>query len=421
MSHEASIAAIPSYKNKEQSKIGLVIFVLIRLSYALLPVALLLGSCFTLSRAYTSGFGSLTQVAVAFLSSVGVIVGLFYSVENIQRIIRHKVATFYYGLGDKITTLNLKQVTTLVAEADFYYHNYAIEARIQPNIAKILRNVITVRGFILAVGGALLGLVLLSVSSWFVLGGVILAIISPYVISIIYYFTCSYTYQYIYRCEFIRQEMPRSIEEVRLSSEISKLGTLAETLALPVAYWKRFTVIYPVVSGLLTFALGRGQLLLWGFLLSSAILPFIAVDIASGSMFELLMEFFAGIGWAWGWETSLTLMSVFNQWNLPNTLADFIRLAIMNYALGVLAVIYLLHRYGVRFIETIILGWLFAPLAFWVCLPFYPIFRNLNMGRFRFSEFREVTLYQMAYFWRMLFYLWVISASIGALSRFFTQ
>ena len=382
-------------------------------AYIVLSLGLFAGSAFTLVFSFMSGLGTLALTAVVLTGGIGAIVGLFYSAENTKRLFERRPGQLCFGLGDEINLLAHQERLGLVRLADQAYLNQRREHR--PSLVSTIGSIFTLRGLTLMVLGALIACRIPHSSDWMMLLGALLALIAPYLISVLYDFFCSYMDRYRFRSEFVKGYLADVHTQEKLEG-LSQLAAGARFLDPIKSSWNSFTLQFPVTSGIAAFLLTRAQIVFWSSLVVSAVLPFVGVHIASTSILDPLIQLFGLLGWASGFEHCFRLMPVLDQWNLPHMLGEIITLSIVAYGLGMLSLPNQANTSGVKSLPSVMVSCLCAPVAP-VCLPIYPLFWILSLGSLKYGDFDRIVGRNLGRFWGDFFHLWIIWAEIGALLR----
>jgi hypothetical protein len=385
------------------------------IAHILLPLLLLSGSSYALVLSSVGRFSGPALIALLLFGTVGAIVGVFYLIENTRALFQRKKGRFYFGAGDCVARLSKQEIVSLVNLGEQRY--LAEEADFNPNLRSTIGKTLTVKGLLLAAIGALVGYVLPFSSNWFILGGALLGIIAPYPISVAYNFFCSHMRHYEFRGELVRQFIEDGRPHQPVASELGRPLSNVGFLVYIDSFWNSLSLRFPVSAGLAAFALGRAQIVLWGFVITSAVLPFVGVEKAGTSVFEPLISLFVGLGWTWGVQHSLEMMRIFVEWNLPHTVSDFITLAIVAYGLGILQVAYQGERFGLVALPSVVMSFLLAPLLPLVKFLILPFLWILSLGRLKYDDFSAVVRQGFCGFWVGFFHLWIIGAVIGALLR----
>ncbi|MBU4252766.1 MAG: HEAT repeat domain-containing protein [Candidatus Omnitrophica bacterium] len=365
---------------------------ILKIPYVILSLALLFGSSYALAFLYGYGLSPWILNAVIFIGGTGVLIGLFYSVENIRALLGQGRAGFSFGLGkEQVKTLKPKERLALIQLADRLYFKNQVQ-KIQPSFIGAIRNLGTFKGIVLMAAGALIAYSFPGVDNWYILAGAIFGLILPYLVSVTYNFFCSYMNHYKFRSEFVKEYLDNEKAEEELRSKAEQLVSGNKFLFPFKNLWYGFSLRFPVAGSIIIFALARGQMIFWGAVVSSALMPFIGFNTAGISIFEVAMYFFNAIGVLEGFEFSLNLMNIFNDWHLLHTLGDFIRLVIIAYGLSVPFLFNQIIRRPWQS-PVFIVSWIFAPLV--------PYTAKGNFSRF----------------WTSFFHLWIIDFEIGTVLK----
>jgi hypothetical protein len=331
-----------------------------------------------------------------------------------RALVQGKRARFYFGAGNTVTRLSRQEIISLTRLAEQRYLTEKSGAN--PSLGSTIVNIFTVKGLLLAATGALIAYALPFSNNWPILGGALLGIIAPYPISVVYFFFCSHLHEYKFRSEFVRQFIEDEQFHHKIAGELDQHSSKAKFLASIDSFWYRFSLRFPVSAGLAAFALGRGQIIFWAFVITSAVLPFLGViKIASTSIFEPMLSFFASLSWVWGFQHTLEAMKIFVAWNLPHTVSDFITLAIMAYALGILYIAYRGERFGLIALPSVVISFLLAPIIPLLALPIFPFLWILSLGRLKYENFSAIEEPSFSGFWGGFLHFWIIGAVMGAL------
>ncbi|MCX5702574.1 MAG: archaemetzincin family Zn-dependent metalloprotease, partial [Candidatus Omnitrophica bacterium] len=410
----SSIPDIAVYRAKAKEKLKLKNSkaVLIHLGHIFISLVVLFTSSYILTLSFMHELDGLVLTFAVFAAGIGVLIGLFYFVENVRRLLERKPARFSFGLGKQIKELTIQERLALSQLADQAY--WEERQKIQPSLKSAIRRVFSLKRMALMGLGALIAWSFPGAGYLFILAGAILGLMAPYLISVTYNFFCANIDHYKFRNEFIRKYLENTESQYKLAGEISQVK-LSRKFLLPLkSRWNNFTLRFPVVSGIIVFGLGRAQMIFWGSVLASALLPFLNMEIANFSLFELPLAFFNLIQWSWGYEITAKILSIFIQWNIPYTLGDISRLGIIVYGLRMLSLPSQIKRFGFRASPAVLTSWLFAPLAPFICLLIYPILWVLSLGSLKFKECQKIIKENFTGFWVDIFHLSIIGAEIGA-------
>ena len=380
----------------------------------LFPLIILLGCFYLLVSSSVSRLTGSTYVLI-ILGSVGTISGMFYLVENVRFILESKPSRFYFGLGNEIKRISREEILSLTSQAD---RSYLSEKKsIKPSLAFTIRNIFTWRGLLLAGSGAFIAYILPFSSSWVILGGALIGLIIPYPVSIVYFFFCSYMHRYKYRSEFVR----RYLEDEEFRGKITESSDQTESkvnFLAPVDYvWRGFSLELPVITGLAAFAVEKFPLIILGLLISSAVLPFMGLTVASASFFQLFISIFGSLGWDTGFHYSVEAMYLFAGWNLPHTVSDLSTLATVAYVLGSINIPYQVQKLGPATFPSAIVSFLLAPIIPLVGWLFFPVFWILSLGRLKYKNHASIVSDSFTGFWAGFYYLWIIYAVINVFIR----
>ena len=345
------------------------------------PLAILTGSVYVLFLCFASGWGAPVCATAALAGVIGISCGLFYSVENMRRLLAHEdPRLFFFGVDNQIAILTPRERLALIFLADGAYSYRSSVAR--PRLTSAIGSIATLKGLFLVAAGALAVFGIRHSCDWWMAGGALLALVAPYLISVLYDFCCSYMDRYAFHSEFARNYLQSSNFQKRRATELAQAAPESEFL-LPVrAAWGSFSLQFPVVSGIVAFALVRAQVIFWALIVSLAVVPLIGIDAAATSVLEPFSWLLGGVGWEGAYERCFELTTTLSEWNLPHTVADLIRLSLIAYGLGILALPRQLNSSGVGRVIATVSGFLSGD------------------------------------FWRALFHIWIIAAGIGAALRF---
>ncbi|MDP3042645.1 MAG: GNAT family N-acetyltransferase [Candidatus Omnitrophota bacterium] len=365
---------------------------ILKIPYVILSMALLFGSSYALAFLYGYGLSPWVLNAVIFIGGAGVLIGLFYSVENIRALSGQGRAGFSFGLDkEQIKTLEPKERLALIQLADQLYFRNQVQ-KIQPSFIGAIRNLGTFKGIMLMAAGALIAYSFPGIDNWYILAGAIFGLILPYLVSVTYNFFCSYMNHYKFRSEFAKEYLKNEKAQEELRGKAGQLVSGNKFLFPFKNLWYGFSLRFPIAGSIIIFALARGQMIFWGAVVSSALMPFIGLNTAGISIFEVAMYFFNILGIREGFEFSLNLMNIFNDWHLLHTFGDFFRLAIIAYGLSVPFLFNQMIRRPWHS-PGFLIKWIFAPLV--------PYVTKGNFSRF----------------WTSFFHLWIIDFEIGAVLR----
>jgi len=346
-----------------------------------LPLIVLLGSFYLLVLSSMSRFSGLGFVIIVFLGSVGVIIGLFYLIQNIRLMVENKQGRFYFGLGKDIRRISRQEISFLIDQADRSY--LAGKNNIRSSLGFTIRNIFTWKEvLILAIVGAFAGYILPLSSTWSILGGALIGVFASHPISVIYAFFCSYMHRYKYRSEFVRTYLEDEQFHKQITEQSNQTASKSNFLASLDYVWGSLSLKVPVCAGLLVFAMKKVPVIILGLFISLAVLPLIGLTVASISIFQLFAYLFGSLGWAPGFQYCLQGMYIFAEWNLPHTVSDFVTLAIVAFCLVVLDIPYQVQR----------------------C-------------RLKYRTYTEVARESFKGFWIGPFYLWIIYVVISVLIR----
>jgi HEAT repeat protein/uncharacterized membrane protein YidH (DUF202 family) len=356
----------------------------IKMPYVILSLALLFGSSYALAFLFAYGLSPWVLTVVIFIGGVGVLSGLFYSVENIKALLGQDRPGFSFGISkEQIKTLEPKERLALVQLADRLYFKNHVQ-KIQPSFIGSIRNLGTLKGSILMAAGALIAYSFPGSDNWHILAGAIFGLILPYLVSVTYNFFCSYMNHYKFRSEFVKEYLKNKKAQEELRGKAEQLVSGNKFFFPFKNLWYGFSLRLPVAGSIIIFALGRAQMVFWGLVVSSALMPFIGFNNATTSLFEGALYLFGNVGWQSGFESTLKLMDLFINWHLTHTLGDFIRLSIIVYALRMPYLFSQMFKAPWHSLSFLI-KWIFAPFSSW--------------------------------FWRDIFHLWIINAEIGAVLK----
>ncbi|MDP3731909.1 MAG: HEAT repeat domain-containing protein [Candidatus Omnitrophota bacterium] len=361
-----------------------------QIAYTVLSLGILLASSYVLSLSFIFGLSGLFLTFVVFAGGMGVLLGLFYSVENIKRLFGCKVGGFSFGVGKERKRLTLQQRLALTQLADEAYSEE--KPKIQPSLTSTIAKIFSLKGIILMAIGTVIAFYLPHSSDWFILGGALFAAIVPYLISVTYNFFCSNIDHYKFRSEFVRQYLEDIGLQNRLSGELSQVQ-LGPRIFLPFkSIWNNFSLKFPVIAGILVFILGKVQVIFWGAAVGLALIFYMGANIANIPIPGLSIDF------------------------IPHTLGDIIRLSIIAYVLIVLSLPYQIKQFGFRTLPVMVVSWIFVPLfpfGAFLCLVLYPIFWILSLCSLKFDDFRKIVNHNFMRFWANLLHIWIIAAIIG--------
>ncbi|MFA6358365.1 MAG: HEAT repeat domain-containing protein [Candidatus Omnitrophota bacterium] len=386
------------------------------LSYFLpvfLPLVLFLSSLYLLASPFLYKFSGLIFGFLMFSAGAGILLGLFYTVENVKILLGHKPVGF--GAGEEIDKLTSQEKLALIKLADQSYEGPG--NKIKPSFIHAVAKIFSLRGFILILAGGLATFALFGLTNWFTLVlGALFATMVPYLFSVIYNFIYSYVDHYKFRSEFIKQYLNDKRIQNTLVEDLAKVKPTPKFLLPFVNLWGSLTLRFPVLTGLAVFILVKVQIIFWANIVGLAILPFIGIDIANYSLLAGFYSFAEGIKWEWGYAFSLNLMNIFSNLGIVFTLGDLVRLALIALSLGVLTLPGQLRKFGLISFCAIIINILFAPAAAGICFYFFPIIWLLSFKSISFSKFKEIVAYNLYKFWNNFIHVWLIVAIIGTIS-----
>ncbi|MBN2831415.1 MAG: HEAT repeat domain-containing protein [Candidatus Omnitrophica bacterium] len=307
-----------------------------RLIHVILPLSVSLGSFYILALSFTTKFGNFSSVA-ACLAATGILVSLPSFVDNIKRILERRPSSFSLGTGKGVNELTVQKRLALAKLAEQYYlRQYK---KIKPSLFSAIKKIFSLRGLALMAGGGTTTFFLFSSTDWTVLSfGALFTAFVPYLFSVTYYFFCSYTERYRFRSMCIGEYLAEGGLKDKLAGELAQIKPEPEFLLPLKGSWNKFTLRFPVVAGTASLLLVKMQVVFWGSVIASAILPFLGIGFVNSSLFEEILPFCELIKWDSGITVISNTMNMLNNLGFAFTAGDIIRLAIIALGLGILSI-----------------------------------------------------------------------------------
>ncbi|PIQ85109.1 MAG: hypothetical protein COV73_06115, partial [Candidatus Omnitrophica bacterium CG11_big_fil_rev_8_21_14_0_20_43_6] len=231
------------------------------------------------------------------------------------------------------------------------------------------------RGPALLAFGALAARWFFSTNNWIVLfvGALFVAIVAPYILSIIYNLVFSYADKYKFRSNFIKEHFIHSLslrgrvsDRSNLKNEIASLLTVARNdigFLFPVkSGWNYLTLRFPISSGIAASIFIKGQVIFWSTAAAFAILPFIGIEVINYSLFDSYIYSVQYLFQERVLSPSLPLIdaanylagifsatiNIFNSFAFPFTLGDSIGVGAIALGLGAVSLIPQLKKTGLK-------------------------------------------------------------------------
>jgi hypothetical protein len=385
---------------------------LVQAGYTLISLLALLVSYCLLMYSYMSFSNSFLSTSLMIIEGAAILVSLYYSVANIRSLLHGEIGGFSFGLWNELNKLTRTERLTLVRMADRAYSEKSYQS--EASLAHNLKQIFSIKGLVLLIVGALIGFSVSHSSNWLVLPWVLLAVMAPYFFLIFYQFFCSYADKNKFRSEFVRAYLDNGTLRDSILDELKKTNDSTGFLLPMRNFWSSFCLRFPFVTGFALQILGRTQFLFWGYIISTAILPFIGIKLAATSFLEPFAQFFAFAGWKWGFDQSINLMAFFATWNIPHTFGAIITLAAISYLLGIISLPSQIKIFGPRSLLSIGLTTISSPVAF-LYVFVYPFIWLLSFSLLKDKHLNEIINDNLSRFWGTLFHLWIIIAEIQVL------
>jgi HEAT repeat protein/SAM-dependent MidA family methyltransferase len=302
-----------------------------RFIHIFLPLVCLSGGAYALINVVSSAWGMpILSAAVSILASL-IIASFFCLTENVRRIFEYDPARFFFGIGGLFKEFTAKERSALIRLADDDYSERAEEVR--PSLGSTAETLFSLKNAILAAAGGAAVFIALGKLDWLILTGALAAIFIPYLISILYEFLCSEIDRYISRCEFVRGYFEQGKSHRNLEQDIKGLKT-------PPAFlrpWGNFALKFPVIAGVISFALVKLPVFVLGYLAGAAVVPLLNIDTASLSLSDLLQSLSGVLNWEWVNNFLQRLISILNDSGLLINLGEAVKLGFAVLGLGILS------------------------------------------------------------------------------------
>ncbi|HPT39969.1 MAG TPA: HEAT repeat domain-containing protein, partial [Candidatus Omnitrophota bacterium] len=328
-------AWVAGNKFKQAEVINKLKIFLNRLFHILLPLGIILASAYSLRFTFMHELSIQFSIIVTCIEVLGGLIGLFLFVENIKLISEHKPAKFFFGIGKeikKITSLKKMALTRLADEA--YVQ--------QLKKSQANRGSVFIKNFSLKIlGPMVIGAVVtfeyFNSASWLILAGALFGVFVSYAVSTIYNFLYSGVNRYKFRSEFVKQYFKDDGLQNNLADRIKQIESKFKFLAPVRSLWNDFTLNHPVLAGMISLILGKFQVIFWCYMLSSAVIPFIRMDINRTSYLKILWIIIEPTSWEWGYNFGRQLILNLDNLNFNLTLEEITRLGIIVLGLVVLS------------------------------------------------------------------------------------